>query len=129
MMAIPQVLNVVNNLHATVVGLHKVILAHLIINFIWNKFQVWVVMLMVMKSEIKIGETFPARELIIPLLDWNCKGGGTIIYVEEDVMDKLTEIRTFIETIFIELNFRKKGWHLWWPCNPHENFYFSQKSK
>ena len=70
-----------------------------------------------MISETKIVETFPHRQFyiegIIPpyRLDWNCHGGmGILVYVREDILSKLIEMNSSVESIFIEFNLRRKDW-------------------
>ena len=108
-------------------------LAYLDINSIHNKFDLLIEGLsgsvnVIMISESKIVETFPARQFLIDgytppyRLDRNCNGGGIIIDVRENISSKLFEISTSIEGILIELNLRKKRWLLCGSCNPHKNF-------
>ena len=42
-------------------------------------------------------------------IDWIYKGGGIIIYVRENILSKLIEIRTSIKSVSVELNLRKKA--------------------
>ena len=63
-----------------------------------------------MISETKIDETFSDRQFYIEAFtppykfDWNCHGGGSLVYVKEDIPSKLTEINNSVENTFIELN-------------------------
>ena len=69
-----------------------------------------------MISETKIDETFPSRKFYIEgftpsyRLNRNCHGGGILAYVREDIPSKLTEMKSSVESISIELNLRKKKW-------------------
>ena len=69
-----------------------------------------------MISEIRIDETFPSRQFCIEgfappyMLDRNCHGGGILLYIREDIPSKLIEMNTSVESIFIELNLKKKKW-------------------
>ena len=92
----------------------------------------------IMISETKIDETFPARQFYIDgytppyRLDRNCNGGGLMIFVREDIPSKLTENSNSIEGIFLEINLRKKKWLLCGSYNPHKNLvsqHFSVISK
>ena len=114
-------------------NLNRVILAHLNINSIRNKFDLLTEGLsrnvnVIIISEAKINETFPARQFHMDVytvpysLDRNCNRGGIMISVREDIPSKLTEINNCIEGIFIELNLRKKRWLLCGSCNPHKSF-------
>ena len=44
------------------------------------------------------------------MLDWNCHRGGILVYSREDISSKLIEMNISVESIFIELNLRKKEW-------------------
>ena len=69
-----------------------------------------------MISETRIDETFPSRQFCIEgfappyMLDRNCHGGGILLYIREDIPSKLIEMNTSVESIFIELNLKKKKW-------------------
>ena len=69
-----------------------------------------------MVSETKIDETFPSRqfyneEFTLPYrLTWNCHGGSILVYVRKDIPFKLIEMNSSVESIFIDLNLRKKKW-------------------
>ena len=65
-----------------------------------------------MISETKIDKTrLFYIEGFIPSyrLDRNCHAGG-LLYVTEDILSKLTEMNSSVESIFIELNLRGKKW-------------------
>ena len=67
-------------------------------------------------SETNIDETFPSRQFFIKgftppyRLDWNCHGGGILVYVREDIPSKLIEMKSSSESISIELKLRRKKW-------------------
>ena len=113
-------------------NLSRIILAHLNINSIPNKFNLLAEGVssnvdIIKISEAKIDETFPARQFYIDgytppyRLDRNCNGGGLMIFVREDIPSKLIENSNSIEGIFLEINLRKKKWLLCGSYNPHKN--------
>ena len=69
-----------------------------------------------MIPETKIANTFPSRQFYIEgftpsyRLGRNCHASGILVYVREDIPSKLTETNSLVESIFIELNLRKKKW-------------------
>ena len=81
-----------------------------------------------MISETKLENTFPEGQFLIPgysspyRFDRNCRGGGIMLYVREDIPSKLLSAENqLIEGFYIEINLRKKKWL---PCgthNPHRN--------
>ena len=113
-------------------NLNRIILAHLNINSIRNKFVLLkegvrgnIDILMI--SETKIDDSFPATQFYIDgysppyRLDRNCDGGGIMIYVREDIPSKEIESNSSIKCIIIELNLGKKKWLLCGSYNPHKN--------
>ena len=104
-------------------NLNRVILAQLNINSIQSKFDLLAEGIkgkvdVYMMSETKIDETFPSRQFFIKgftppyRLDWNCHGGGILVYVREDIPSKLIEMKSSSESISIELKLRRS------PDNP-----------
>ena len=102
-------------------NLNRVILAQLNINSIQSKFDLLAEGIkgkvdVYMMSETKIDETFPSRQFFIKgftppyRLDWNCHGGGILVYVREDIPSKLIEMKSSSESISIELKLRRKKW-------------------
>ena len=101
-------------------NLNRIILAHLNINSIPNKFNLLAEGVsgnvdIIMISETKIDKTFPARQLYIDgytppyKLDGNCNRGGLMIFVREGIPSKLIENSNFIESIFLEISLRKRN--------------------
>ena len=102
----------------------RLIIGHLNINFIENKFEAFVSLVkdkldIIMISETKIDESFPVSQFIIEgyskpfRRDRNSNGGRILMYVRDDIPCK--EIKTHklpddIEGMFIEINLRKKKW-------------------
>ena len=81
-----------------------------------------------MLSETKLDESFPSAQFNIPgygtpyRQDRNCNGVGILVYIREDIPSK--QIHTnqqFIESMFIEINFRKQKWLLSCNYNPHNS--------
>ena len=102
-------------------NLNRVILAQLNINSIQSKFDLLAEGIkgkvdVYMMSETKIDETFPSRQFFIKgftppyRLDWNCHGGGILVYIREDIPSKLIEMKSSSESISIELKLRRKKW-------------------
>ena len=102
-------------------NLNRVILAQLNINSIQSKFDLLAEGIkgkvdVYMMSETKIDETFPSRQFFIKgftppyRLDWNCHGGGILVYVREDIPSKLIEMKSSSESISVELKLRRKKW-------------------
>ena len=113
-------------------NLNRIILAHLNINSIPNKFNLLSEVVssnvdIIMISETKIDETFPARQFYIDgytppyRLDRNCNGGGLMIFVRKDIPSKLIENSNSMEGIFLEINLRTKKWLFCGCYNPHKN--------
>ena len=81
-----------------------------------------------MISERKLDNSFPEGQFLIPGysspygFDRNCRGGGIMLYVREDIPSKLLSIENQpIEGFYIEINLRKKKWLLCGTYNPHRN--------
>ena len=97
-------------------NMNKLILAHLNINYIRNKFQFLVEQIkgkidILMISETKIDESFPQGNFLIDgfsspyRLDRDSKGGGIILYVREDIPSNfLSSDNKPIESLYEELN-------------------------
>ena len=82
-----------------------------------------------MVTECKIDYSFPAAQFHMQgystpfCLDRNSHGGGILLYVREDIPEKLINNINFdndIEAMFIEINLRKKKWLLSVSYNPHK---------
>ena len=113
-------------------NLNRVILAQLNINSIQSKFDLLAEGIkgkvdVYMMSETKIDETFPSRQFFIKgftppyRLDWNCHGGGILVYVREDIPSKLIEMKSSSESISIELKLRRKKWLVNCSCNANNS--------
>ena len=124
----------------------NVIIAHLHIHFLQNKFESLAKLVqgkidILIISETKIDESFTSNQFMIdgystPFReDRNSHGGGVLIYVREDIPFK--RIKTDktsgdIEGIFIELNISNNKWFLMGGYNPNNQsttYFFSHVSK
>ena len=81
-----------------------------------------------MISETKLDSSFPEGQFLISgysspyRLDRNCRGGGIMLYVREDIPSKLLLIDNQpIEGFYIEINLRKKKWLLCGSYNPNRD--------
>ena len=111
-------------------NLKRIILGHLNINSIRNKFDLLVhqikgnVDVMVI-PETKLDEYFSNGQFKIPgyalpfRLDHNQFGGDIMVFVREDIPSRVLSSNKSIESLFIELNFRKKKWLLCCTYNPN----------
>ena len=79
------------------------------------------------KSEAKLDESFSNGQFKIPgyvlpcRLDRNQFGGGIMVFAREDIPSRVLSLNKSIESLFIELNFRKKKWLLCCTYNPNRN--------
>ena len=102
-------------------NVNKIIIAHLNINSIRNKFNFLVEKIndnvdLLMVSETKLDDTFPTDQFIIDgfnapfRLDRNGNGGGIMLFVREGIPAKFLSFATSpTEGFFVELNLRKKN--------------------
>ena len=100
--------------------MNKLILGHLNINSLRNKFDILQEQVkdnidILMVSETKLDESFPIGQFLISgfstpfRLDRNSNGGGILMYIREDIPSKLLSIENApIEGFFIEINLRNK---------------------
>ena len=114
---------------------NNVIIAHLNINSLQNKFEALKLIVqgnidVLVISETKIDESFPLNQFLIEgfatpfRADRNSHGGGIIIYIREGIPCK--ELKRLnlpkdIEGIFIELNINKSKWFLMGGYNPSKD--------
>ena len=111
-------------------NLNKIVVGHLNINSIRNKFdflahQVKGNIDILMISETKLDESFPPSQFFldgysVPFrLDRNGNGGGILLYIRDDLPSKLLSMNKNIEGFFVEINLRnKKKWLLSCSYNP-----------
>ena len=81
-------------------SLDKLILGHLNINSIRNKFEALKFIIdnnidIFLNSETKLDDSFPTAQFLIKgfsalyIFDRNCKGGGLLLYIREDIPSKI----------------------------------------
>ena len=124
--------NVLKNLRSK--NSNKVIIGHININSLRNKFELITEMVrdkvdLLMISETKLYSSFPNAQFYMKSnwkpyrLDRNGKGGGIILYVREDVTSKLINSSCTNhdkEYLLVELNLRKQKWLIICNYNPHK---------
>ena len=101
-------------------NLNKLIIAHLKVNSLRNKFEFLKKQIqdnidILMISEIKIDASFPIGQFLLKgyrtpfRLDCNAHGGGILLSVREDIPSKLLLVeKNLIEGFFVEINLRNK---------------------
>ena len=113
-------------------NVNNLVIASININSIRNKFEELKLLVngnadILIVQETKIDETFPTGQFIIDgymppfRRDRNQFGGGLLIYVKDNIPAKLVNehlISDDIESIFIELNFRRNKWLLMGTYHP-----------
>ena len=117
-------------------NLNKLIIVHLNINSLRNKFELLKDQIqdnidILMISETKIDASFPIGQFLLnsystPFrLDRNAHGEDILLYVREDIPSKLLLLEeNLIEGFFVEMNLRnKKKWLLSCSYNPKKNFF------
>ena len=114
-------------------NLNRIVVAHLNINSLRNKFDYLIEQIMgnidiLMISETKLDSSFPIGQFLInsysePFrIDRNNQGGGIMLYVREDIPSKLVGVETSpTEGFYVEINLRKKKWLLCCSYNPNKN--------
>ena len=116
-------------------SLDKLILSHVNINLIRNKFAFLIYMLdknidIFLISGTKVDDSFPSAQFKIEnsfttsyRYDRNNKGGGLLLYVREDIPSRLLQCKSQcnIESLSVEINLRKRKWFLNCSYNPHRN--------
>ena len=125
---------------------NKVILAHLNINSIRNKFTCLKELVsdnidVLVIQETKLDETFPERAFMIPgykkpfRKDRNSHGGGIMVFIRDDIPSReVPQIQGFsdLEGMFVEINLRKSKWLLFATYKPpsfSKDNYFSLVNK
>ena len=113
---------------------NKIILGHLNINSIRNKFEclrdtIGQNIDILLISETKLNDTFPEGQFYIngyqnPFrADRSQAGGGLLLYIKEYVPCRRlkVDLPPKVEAIFVEVNFRKRKWLLIGSYCPHKN--------
>ena len=123
---------------------HKIILGHLNINSLRNKFESIADVIqgtfdIFLLSETKIDESFPDKQFCLNNYkifrkDRNRYGGGIMFYVNENLPCKslTTKIDNLTETIFLEVNVQSSKWLFvgcYKPPSQNEEFLISNLSK
>ena len=119
----------------TITNLNRLVLSHIDINSIRNKFELPAEAVMgnvdiLMVTEAKIDKSFPTSQFIIP--DFTSpyrfhetkNGGGILVYIRKNIPSKLLDISYIasdIECLGIEVNLRKVKWLVICSYNPHKN--------
>ena len=100
---------------------HRIIIDHLYINSIRNKFESFVSFVGNKLDLFMVSETFPDSQFLIEgfskpfRLDRTPKSGGILLYIREDIPCKYTKQITLnisFEGFSVELNLRSKKWLL-----------------
>ena len=114
-------------------NVNRIIIAHLNINSIRNKFDVLAELItrkidILLISETRINESFPSPQFHIfgyptPLrLDRTESGGGLLLYIRDDIPSKYITITSSqhveIECLFVEINLYKRKWLIVGTYNP-----------
>ena len=140
----PQAKNVLDKININVElrslrvkNLNKLIIGHLNINSLRNKFELLTHQIkdnidILMISETKLDESFPTSQFFMNgfssphRLDRNCNGGGILLYIREDIPSKLLSIeRDLTEAFFVEINLHnKKKWLISCSYNPKKAILF-----
>ena len=110
----------------------NLLLAHININSIRNKFDALTEMVkgkvdILLISETKLDDSFPQNQFFIngynkPIrFDRNDKGGGLMLFVREDIPCNIISSENLpLECFFVELDIHKKKWLLCCSYNPHK---------
>ena len=113
---------------------NKIILGHLNINSIRNKFELLQDIIgqnidILLISETKLNDTFPEGQFYIngyhpPFrADRTDRGGGLCLFIKEHVPCRLLQVNlpTNVEAIVVEINLKKRKWLLISSYCPHKN--------
>ena len=124
-----------------------VTIAHLNINFLYNKFEGLKLLVqnkidILVLSETKLNDTYTTNQFMIEgfsspfRADRDAHGGGLFIYVRDDIPCKILKtnhkLPTNVEAIFIELKLKNTKWLLMGGYNPHKgsiSYFLSHISK
>ena len=110
---------------------NRLIVAQININSLRNKFDFLVPIFynsidILLMTETKIDDSFPNAQFYIAgytiyRRDRNVNGGGLLLYVREDIPSSILIIDPIYESLFIEINVRKKKWVIGCTYNPKHN--------
>ena len=140
-----------NSLEDTLINLkgskaNGVTIAHLNINFLYNKFEGLKLLIqdnidVSVLSETKLDDTYMSNQFQIEgfstpfRADRNARGGGLLIYLRDDIPCKILrnqDLPSNVEPIFIELDVKNNKWLLIGGYNPHKDsisYFLSHISK
>ena len=62
-------------------------------------------------------------------LDRNGNGGGIILFIHDDIPAKPINSQMKVGGFFIELNLRRKKWHLCCSCNPNSQISYRKRKQ
>ena len=113
----------------------KIIVAHININSIRNKFEMLCEFIngnvdILLISETKIDESFPTYQFSISVFsspfryDRSCNAGGLLFYLRKDIPAKIIKTenkKSNVELFYVEINFFKKKWLIGCSYNPHKS--------
>lgn len=113
-------------------NMDRLIIAHLNINSIRNKFEALKQLVngkidILVITESKIDSSFPLQQFRIEgysqyRVDRNSEGGGVVVYIREDLPSRKLNIPCDeIEGIFIEINIKNNKWLLFGGYNPEKS--------
>ena len=114
--------------------MNRILISHLNINSLRNKFEIPVSSIAVyldilMISETKLDESFPVSQFLIPgfenpiRLDRSSSGGGIMLYIREGIPFKLLKssgLSANTDAFLVEVKINKKKWLLCCSYNPHK---------
>ena len=112
--------------------MNRPIIAQLNINSIRNKFKflekdICANLDILLISETKLDDSFPSTQFLFDgfskpyRLDKCSIGGGILLYIRDDTPSRLLSNSNKTESIFTEINFRKKKWLICASYNPHKS--------
>ena len=125
-------LDILNDLRCK--NLNRILIGHLKINSLRNKFEILVSSIAfnldILKiSETKLDESFPVSQFLIPgfknpiRLDRSSSGGGIMLYIREGVPFKFLKssgLSASTEVFLVGVKTNKKKWLLCFSYNPHK---------
>ena len=107
-------------------------MAQLNINSMRNKFQflekdICANLDILLILETKLDDSFSSAQFLLDgfskpyRLDRCSNGGGILLYIRDDIPSRLLSNSNKTESIFTEINFRKKKWLICASYNPHKS--------
>ena len=114
-------------------NMNKLIIAHLNINSLRNKFVFLKEAInnnvdILVITETKLDESFPKGQFVLDgfstpyRLDRNCHGGGILMFIREDIPSKLLLVENNpVEGFYVEINLHKNKWLISCSYNPKIN--------